>query len=459
MQREILIEKVDNKRLILFFTGWSTDWKILEGIEIPKGYDLICCFNYLNIDWPPINKEYDEIVVIAWSFGIAAANYILSTTNLYSYVTGLYAVNGSRWPVDDKKGITETIFEKTLINLDDRSLEKFRLRIAGGKEKFLNSKDKLVSEVAIEDLKRELKIFGLGNNFYDSKIEWDYAFISENDKIFPLNNLINAWADTPFEILEREYHYPDFQYIFNLVVKDKQNIGKRFEKHRSLYPEHAKVQNLTADKLLNLIKELNRPVYNILELGGGTGNLHKPIDILYKPSQFTIIDLTETGPNEKYKFIKGDIETVIKNIPSDSYDLVISGSTVQWLHSPAKLLKEVKRVLKKDGKFIFSTFLKGNLQEIANLTGKSLLYLRKEDWEKLVRRAELVIDDCETEIFQLKFDNVKDIFDHLKLTGVNSLSGKTNTISEIKNIMQSYPKLDDNFPLTYVTLVMSLHKS
>lgn len=53
------------------------------------------------------------------------------------------------------------------------------------------------------------------------------------------------------------------------------------------------------------------------------------------------------------KLIKGDIQT-LKGIKSDSYDIVFSAFALQYIPDLTKCFKEVHRVLKKDGLFVFS---------------------------------------------------------------------------------------------------------
>lgn len=452
MQSKILIQARENSRLIIFFTGWSTDWHILEGIEVPIGYDLICCFDYSVIDWKPLSKVYDEVIIIAWSFGIGVVEKLLSEIKIEN-VTGLYAVNGSRFPVDDVRGIPEKIFESTLTNLNERILEKFHIRIVGGRKGFLELKEKIKRESGICKLKEELSKFKELNKNINKTSEWDYAFLSEDDKIFPLSNLQKAWKDTPYEILKNSEHYPDFQKIFNLIVKDKDNIGKNFRISYDSYSKNAKVQNAVAERIKEILS--NFKFENVLELGGGTGELTQIIQSHFHPGDFTVIDLTTSDDSDRINYITGDIEKELKKLPSDYYDLVISGSTMQWLHSPGKALKEIQRILKPGGRMIFSTFIKGNFNEIYNITGKTLLYLNEDQWKLLTYRANLKFEMAETNTYKLLFDDVASVFQHLKATGVNSLSGKTKTIREMKELMKTYPKEEGGYPLTYETIILS----
>lgn len=458
MQRRFIVSKEGNKRLILFFTGWSTDFRVLSEIEIPSGYDLLCCWDYRLLVWEPLTKDYDEIVIIAWSFGVSAANEILSRALLSENITGLYAVNGSIFPMDSEKGIPPAIFESTRANLNDKTLQKFRLRICGGKERFLNSSEKLNSESSITDLKEELDRFEEISSSEIHTQDWDYAFISENDKIFPIDNLRRAWKATPVMVLENNEHYPDFQAIFDLIIKDKENIGRKFEKSISSYKDNATTQLYLAHRLCELLPSRFPRKGRVLEIGSGAGCLTQLVDSKLHPEEFTIIDLTSESPLPDAKFIPGDVEIEIKKLSSDYYDIVVSGSTVQWLHSPYRTFREIFRILKPGGEFIFSTFVKGNMKEISDLTGKTLLYHDSSQWKRIVEKAGMDVKLCETESREIFFDKVSDVFNHIKNTGVNSLNGKNKSVREIKELIQRYPKDSEKYKLTYNTLVINAVK-
>lgn len=458
MQRKYLIEDKDNQRLVIFFTGWSTDYKIIENIILPKGYDLLCIWDYRQIDNFVSEKPYVEIIVIAWSFGVKAAEIALTSGFKNFNVTGKYAIAGSVYPVDDNCGIPKQIFNATLSGLSEQSLKKFRLRICGSRDKWAQYSETLVSDMSIEELRKELEVFKEIGKVKIEPIDWDYVFIVENDRIFPAENLKNAWKNSPYKILPEDSHLPDFQSLFNLIIKDKSTIGKKFENSFSDYDNNAIIQNELSDSLIQIIKEKECEVKDVLEIGGGTGYLNKILHTDFLPQSYTIVDLAQVKDLPFTNIIKEDIETAICNIPDSSFDLVLSGSTIQWLHSPLNLMKEVKRCLKTGGKFIFSTFIEGTFKEIKELTGKSLLYLTEEQWRLLGLKTGMEIEFCKAEEKILWFENSKEVMKHLRTTGVNSLTGKTKTVSEIRHLMNNYPKKDGLYPLTYYSLVMVLRK-
>lgn len=444
---------------MIFFTGWSTNSGILRDVYIPPGYDLLCCWDYRELSWQETEKNYNEIVVIAWSFGVAAANILLPLIEVVGNVTGRYAINGSRIPIDDHIGIPKLIFEGTMNSLDVRNLQKFRIRIAGGIARYKHFEKCLESELSIEELREELIIFNERNFLTKDSSHWDYVFISENDKIFPASNLENSWKDTPFSILPREEHLPDFRKLFNLILKDKLSIGKNFEKSLLSYNISASVQNQSCIRLMEILQEKGSSFKDILEIGSGSGNLTHLIKTSFLPRKLTVMDITGIPPLSGVDFIRGDAEILVKNLPSGSYDLVISGSTMQWFHSPGGMMKEIKRTLKNDGIFAFSTFISGTFKELSALSGDSLLYLTEQQWKDLANKMGYQILYSEVLQTVLTFDSVKEVFDHLKTTGVNSLSGGGKSVGEMRKIINSYPIKDGKRNLTYLSFIMILRKN
>ena len=458
MKRKYISNNPSNSRLIIFFTGWSTDYKILNEVTVPLDYDIICVWGYENLNWAPLDKTYQEIVIIGWSFGVAIANSLYSIINRNKNVTGVYAINGSRQPIDDNLGIPTEIFNATLNTLSERNLYKFRIRISGGLKKYEEASGKLKTDADLEQLRNELKFFADKKFFNHPDNVWDYVFISESDKIFPLKNLKESWSDTPHKIIQEE-HLPDFQKIFNLIIKDKRIISRNFENSVSTYESNADIQKRSINNLISLLaKETLRPD-DILEIGTGSGYLTRKILYEYPNAKITSIDISDVAfPNKDVDFIKGDAECVLKDYLSESTDLIVSGSTFQWLHSPMKVLMECNRILRKGATMAFSTYLTGTFQELTEVSGNSLLYLSEEQWKMLAEKAGFKIEVSQAKNYTLQFDTINDLFHHLKSTGVNGLGGKNKNVRELREIIRTYPMKEGKYPLTYVSYIMILKK-
>jgi len=158
----------------------------------------------------------------------------------------------------------------------------------------------------------------------------------------------------------------------------KRHIKRSFSANALKYDRAASVQRNISNKLLSHIdKSLKNAVSNpslwkgsILDIGCGTGYLTGKIKKKYPQTSVNALDLSssmikkakETYP--EIDFSQGDAEKL--PYTDNSFDLVISASTYQWVENLEKAFKEVRRVLKPEGLFIFSVFGKNTLKELRN---------------------------------------------------------------------------------------------
>lgn len=456
MQTEYIINRSENSRLVIFFTGWSTNKNLAGLFKLPDGYDLIICWDYRKPIWRKLEKIYEEVLVFAWSFGVPIVEELYDSLAEELNLTGIYAINGSRLPVDDEMGIPDSIFKETLKNLDEKNLQKFKIRIAGGVKNYKSMESYLVTELSLQELKEELMVFSDFKKKENNRILWDCAFISDNDKIFPSLNLQQSWRDTPIHRLKEE-HLPDFVNIFNSTIKDKAKIRKNFSRSFHSYDNSAIVQKLISQKLIEELKKFNDTYSDILELGSGSGYLSNLLIKTFNPKGLLLMDMSPTCPVKNACYICGDIETLINSIAPESFDLVVSGSTMQWFHSPTRIFSTIFSILKDEGIVGLTTFLPETYHELTELTGDSLLYFTEKDWILLAQRAGFDILESAVENHVLKFNSVKEVFEHIKATGVNSLA-VPKSIKEMKRIISSYPMKEGKYQLTYQALTLILKK-
>lgn len=427
--------------------------------RFPEGYDFIICWDYRNLDWRKPKKNYEEVLVFAWSFGVPIVEQLFQELSHELNITGLYAINGSRFPVDDELGISELIYNETLNNLNEKNLYKFKVRITGGLRNLKNIETCLISDLSVTELRNELELFGKLKGQKPIQSIWDCAFISTDDKIFPPLNLEKSWEDTPVIWLKDNHHLPDFNNIITKIVKDKEVIKKNFNRSLISYNDTAIVQKNLSHKLIDSLEKLARRYAPILELGSGTGYLSQLLIKAFQPEDIILMDLSSESPVENVKYISGDIETLISEVPVNYFDLVVSGSTMQWFHSPSRMLSKIFAILKKDGIVGITTFLPGTFHELQSLTGNGLLYYSESDWSLMAKKNGFEILESSVENYEMSFKSVKELLRHLNDTGVNSLGAPRKTIKEMRDLIASYPNENGVFKLTYQTLTLILKRS
>ncbi len=211
-----------NKELIIVFGGWGTD----QNAFIPfcdENHDLILYYNY-SADEPlilPETKTYDRVVMIAWSLGVWAAEYMFASMKLKPDLS--IAINGTPVPADNRYGIPVDLFEGTLNRLTEAGMEKFNLRLFGNKSTLENNLDK-VSKRSVNSFRDELRwMYNRIMEPNDQKYRWDIAFTSIADRIFPYENVTGYWSQRKeTKIISMDLpHYPFFHWnSFSEMIDD-----------------------------------------------------------------------------------------------------------------------------------------------------------------------------------------------------------------------------------------------
>ena len=181
-----------NNELVVLYGDWATD----ENVFIPfcnDEFDFILFSNYSADEALvlPEMKTYKKIVLIGWSLGVWAAEYLSNKTGIKPDVT--IAVNGTPIPADDKYGIPLNILEDLLNNITEENINNFYLKMFGDKKTYQTNIERMPRRT-LKSLQDELR--WLYNRFMEQKepgFKWDYAVTSQIDRIFPPKNLNKYW--------------------------------------------------------------------------------------------------------------------------------------------------------------------------------------------------------------------------------------------------------------------------
>ena len=212
------LNKQNNDNLIMFFSGWSFDYKPFERLD-HKDYDVLFVCDYgdiENIKSYPLNdliplSQYETKILIGWSMGVYVG-YLLK--DVLPNFDKKIAVNGTPYPVHDEFGIPIKTFDLTLKFVDTGLQGKFQKNLFKNPtnyEKYLKNP----VERTVDSQKAEL--IALNDFIKNKKIEYekfyDYAIISDTDKIIPTRNQKSCWEtlDTPYKILDSG-HFPFFEF-------------------------------------------------------------------------------------------------------------------------------------------------------------------------------------------------------------------------------------------------------
>lgn len=464
MKFQITSHNAGASRLVLLFAGWGMSPRPLGSVAMP-GYDIAVVWDYRDMSAPWLEEvtRYDEVVIMAWSYGIhAAARFMHAHPELP--VTARIAVNGTRFTADDTMGIPRDIFRATLEGLSERSVMKFNMRMCGGAAAYKAFAPN-APERSIDDLREELQTFDTGPA---PRLMWDKAFISDSDAIIPPGNQRTVWRDEAAEIISLDGpHLPDFNAILRRCLTDKSHVAKRFHKAEATYDDNAGVQLKAATNIINKVAEhITPPVGTMLEIGCGTGRPTRLALERFRPGKAILWDLhispqiDELSRQHHGIVTQGcDAEVEIRHLADDSVDLLLSASTVQWFNSLRAFLGQIQRVLPTGGVAAISTYGPDTMREIHAAMGTECRFPSLAAIQKMIPEGLELTAACEEHLTDI-YDSPLDVLRHLSRTGVNGLKPSSDGDAAAGlELLRAYPvDAQGRAPLTYHPIYLILRK-
>lgn len=177
------------------------DKNVLQEIN-HTGFDVLIIFNYSNIELKlPDLTEYSEIIVIAWSMGVWAAE----VANIKPSMA--IAINGTPNPLCSSHGIGTATISATINNWSDAAQSKFNMRMMGGAAA-MEAQKHLLPKRAIANQKSELQAIAALSANHKQSLKWDKAIIGTSDKIFSTANQQKYWAESTKTTILDIPHWP-----------------------------------------------------------------------------------------------------------------------------------------------------------------------------------------------------------------------------------------------------------
>lgn len=145
------------------------------------------------------------------------------------------------------------------------------------------------------------------------------------------------------------------------MVSEKEKFEKHADEHIYLYDKKIKMK--LSEDIKNILNRFKNKKVKMVDIGSGDGNLAM-ILANKKNVQLDVTDISqkrldrikEVTKNKLNKYIQDDITK--SKLKSNHYDFVNSEMVMEHVPSDKKMVKEVFRILKKDGYFRITTVFK-----------------------------------------------------------------------------------------------------
>ena len=204
-----------HERLVIFVLGWAADNNVVSHIDIPDA-DILTIYDYRDVPTLPENirqiiDEYPEKYLFAWSFGVWAAEQLLSGINFDVAA----ALNGTPFPVHEQYGIEPRRLDITIRGLARGGMEQFERRAYG---RWYDELTPGLSPRGIEANIAELQnLRDLSTSDYSPSINWSKAIVGSEDLIFTPHNMQNYWGNRAVLLPLPHYPFGDAGIITNEI--------------------------------------------------------------------------------------------------------------------------------------------------------------------------------------------------------------------------------------------------
>ena len=249
---------------------------------------------------------------------------------------------------------------------------------------------------------------------------------------------------------------------------DKAGVRTAFDRASPTYEAAAVLQARVAEELLSRLEPFDFRPGTILDLGAGTGRVSAELRRRYRRSRVIALDLSPGMLREAARhqrlwrhFERVCAEAARLPLQSASIDLVYSNLMLQWCEPVDEVLAEVRRVLRPEGFFVFSSFGTDTLRELRSAWAEADSYshvnrfLDVRDLGDALMRAGLKEPVLDVDRTQLTYADGISLMRDLKALGArNATAGRPRSLlgrSRLQRVLSAYEafRKDGRLPATY----------
>ena len=249
-------------------------------------------------------------------------------------------------------------------------------------------------------------------------------------------------------------------------------ISKAFSQQAGIYDEVATVQHEIGLRLLDRLQYLKINPKTILDLGCGPGRFSRELSLLYPKAQIVGMDLAPSmlvaaRKKQRWRCKWSLVAADMKHMPFPSgvFDLVFANQVIHWSDSFAMVVREINRIMNRNGCFMFTTLGPDTFREIkaswaaVNDYAHVNSFLDMHDIGDLLLQEYFVDPVMDLDWLEVHYKSVTDLVKALKNQGVRNVSPQRNrglTGKEswrlFRHYYEQFLSSEGKYPLTYEVL-------
>lgn len=246
-------------------------------------------------------------------------------------------------------------------------------------------------------------------------------------------------------------------------------ICKTFNEHAAEYELAAKVQQEIGMRLLERLQYLKMQPARILDLGCGPGFFSYELAKMYPKAQIVGLDLAKNmlvqakkkqGWLRKWPVLAADMHHMPFN--TGTFDLVFANQVVHWGNSLVQVFRELNRMLKINGCFMFTTLGPDTFWELkqswlgVNSFAHTNTFIDMHDVGDSLLTEYFLDPVMDMELLNVHYENMPKLLKALKAQGVKNINPQRNKgltgKTAWRQFEQNYAALQTaqgKYPLTY----------
>lgn len=259
------------------------------------------------------------------------------------------------------------------------------------------------------------------------------------------------------------------------TVPDKMRVARSFGNAATSYDRYARLQRDIADMLLGRLDDGRAD--SILDLGSGTGYCANRLGERYPDAVIHSLDIAEAmlvlargaGRSPTGQFVCGDAEAL--PYAADRFDLVLSNLTLQWCQDPARVFRELHRVMRPGASAWISTLAEHTLGELKTSWRQVDDYVHVNDFLPVADLTAMLdgVPFAQTRVRRSReiyfYDSLAALTRELKGIGAHNLNGGQspgltgrNKLLRLKAAFEDGREPGRGIPVTYDVVILKLVK-